>query len=61
MIPVVLGGQNNTLPIADKVMLETLAAEAVEEVDADGCALDEGAVPDSSVSYCIPHGPKHLT
>jgi len=60
-IPVVLGGQNDALAIADRLWLETLAAEAAEEVDADACASDEGVVPDSSVSYYLPYGPKHLT
>jgi len=60
-IPVVLGGQNDALAIANRITLETLAAEATEEVDADACALDEGVVPDSGVSYYLPHGPKHLT
>jgi len=53
-IPVVLGGQNDALAIADRITLETLAAEAAEEVDADACASDEGVVPDSGVSYYLP-------
>jgi len=60
-IPVVLGGQNDALAIADRITLETLAAEAAGEVDADACASDEGVMPDSRVSYYLPHGPKHLT
>jgi len=60
-IPVVLGGQNDALAIANRITLETLAAEAAEEVDADACASDEGVVPDSGVSYYLPPGPKHLT
>jgi len=59
-IPVVLGGQNDVLAITDRITLETLAAEAAEEVDADACALDEGVIPDSGVSYYLQHGPKHL-
>ena len=55
-IPVVLGGQNEALAIANRKMLETLAAEAAEEVVADACASDEGVVPDSGVSYYHPHG-----
>jgi len=60
-IPVVLGGQNDALAIASRITLETLAAEAAEEVDTDSYASDERVVPDSGVSYYLPHGPKHLT
>jgi len=53
-IPVVLGGQNDALAIADRITLKTLAAEAAEEVDADACSSDEGVVSDSGVSYYLP-------
>jgi len=60
-IPVVLGGQNDALALADRITLEILAAEAAEEVVADACGSDEEVVPDIGVSYYVPHGPKHLT
>jgi len=58
---VVLGGQNDALEIADRITLDTLAAEPTEEVDADACRSDEEVMPDSGVSYYLPRGPKHLT
>ena len=41
---VVLGSQNEYLAIGDRIMLETLAIEAAEQVDADAYASDKAVM-----------------